>query len=205
MKNKQTNDIYSRSSDRKDNHTKSRRTENSIDTKSFFRARRNDIEGICQARRIMAGLKALHQNLDIVGIPQRDNFRSEDQYRSALKEYLRTFPAPKTEYSTFIGLDGEMIFYPDWLLALIWRYRLATGPDKPKILERDKETGLWRILPAVVSLLNPILDIPIDWAEENRFENNSAEYPLLRDLLVYGCDVYIYYIIGVAPRPVDPT
>lgn len=66
-----------------------------------------------------------------------------------------------------IGLQGEVVTYPQWFFALLINtqrrlVRVAKKQQRPAamILERDKPTGFWRVLPEVKVQLGSLLDLP---------------------------------------------
>ena len=66
-----------------------------------------------------------------------------------------------------IGLYGKVVVYPQWFFALLINTqrrlsRIANEIGKPvvKIVERDKPSGLWQVLPAVKEQLGDLLDLP---------------------------------------------
>jgi len=132
--------------------------------------------------------------------PKRSNFNTEEEYLGACQDYGRSIGL-HLGYATFIRLDGEVHLYPAWLADLIvTSHRLAVESGKAPILERDGEIGWCRVLPAVLEALKPLLDLPCELADEYGFQGDYAEYPLVRDVLGYGFDVYVYYL-----RQVDPV
>lgn len=66
-----------------------------------------------------------------------------------------------------IGLNGQIVIYPQWFFAVLINaqrrlVRIAKEQQLEivRIIERDKPTGFWRVLPEVKSQLGDLLDIP---------------------------------------------
>jgi hypothetical protein len=66
-----------------------------------------------------------------------------------------------------LGLQGEVVKYPRWFYFVIYNAqrrldRIAKEDKRPavKIIERDKPTGLYQVLPEVKRQLADLLDIP---------------------------------------------
>lgn len=66
-----------------------------------------------------------------------------------------------------LGLNGQVVTYPQWFFAFLvnaqrrlsriaWEQNLLPV----RIIERDKPTGFWRVLPEVKNQFRDLLDIP---------------------------------------------
>jgi hypothetical protein len=137
-------------------------------------------------------------------IPKWEDFTSDGEYFDALEDFKESMGADDGGNATLIGLDGELHGFPSWLVdIMLSNHKLAVESGRSPILERDKETGFCRILPSVTAELEPILDVPAEWAERFKIESNDAEYPLVRDVLGYGFDAYYIYVRNVGPIPAE--
>jgi hypothetical protein len=66
-----------------------------------------------------------------------------------------------------IGMNGQVLTYPRWFFAIVintQRRLNAIAKTKRKsalrVLERDKPTGFWRVLPEIRRQLGPLLELP---------------------------------------------
>lgn len=66
-----------------------------------------------------------------------------------------------------LGLNGQVVTYPQWFFALLVnaqrrlvRVAKEQRRESVRILERDKPTGFWRVLPEVKNQFGDLLNVP---------------------------------------------
>jgi hypothetical protein len=109
-----------------------------------------------------------------------------------------------------IGLQGQVVTYPQWFFAVILNTQrrlirmakektLLTGRrhEPVRVVQRDKLTGFWRLLPEIKNQLGALLNLPhhypnktiraLDPGYDSGRPRNCGRRPLI-DLLEYGID-----------------